>query len=1420
MAYPYESELLPSPSANNDLQSATALTSGNTIKGKLSTQGDVDYFSIQGTSSSLLLLDFSTFSTSATPYWKISFVDSVNFVVPGKTITTGSSASLSLEANNTFTYYVKVEKADLPSSGDYYLTVNSVSTVEQDSEGNSTAQEALVSGNRLFQATTMSGGLTNSYDRDVWLFTPVTTGLLSLTFTPASTESGAVVTMSAVGSGKVVDVSKPFNAIQNTTYAVTVAYPEDTVATANLAYTLKVDGAAIDFNDKPVVAVDSARTTPADGFDDLVVSDVERNIQAGDYVVLNKFFTASDADSGQELSYTVYLSKPDGSTSNGYITVGVVSYIPTAAEPVELQLSAAEMQIAKFYAGTSTNPNTDTLTFSIQAHDNAHALDGTSDSAFIEQTFVTVPKLVTIVQSAASTELIEGSTSTKDEVTISLNYAFISGEEVTVYLQRGQESAAESYQLVFTEKGKTAPIADGDEGLIFTATGETGSKTIVVTAKEDSAYEAIQQGELSFRVVSNKSTSLYNDVTINPLVYTVKDTNNAPTGSVTLLTTDNTFKQKNVITASSDTFEDTDGIQAGSLKYEWQASSKNDDEKSWSVIDGAGDSNIYEPTNSVVGSYIRAVAVYTDGNGKEERVASAASTDKVANVNDAPTVNAVLLPDQSLTAGSSFSYVIPSNAFNDVDPLTDGGTLTYSATLADGPSLPTWLKFEGQTFTNTAQQMVAGTITVKVTATDNHSTDSKSVSDEFTITVTENPKAPKVAKLLDNQNATQGALFSFAVPANSFTDKGADGVTDASTTLTYTATQANGSPLNLTWLTFDDKTKTFSGTPTNGDVGTLSVKVTASDDTYSASDIFEIAVANVNDAPTFTPPNVLIRDTPATDTQASLYEGAINRTGTFVGSDSDGDALTYAIDKVTGIEGVYTLKGTYTKLTVKENGEYAVVVEPAQVSLINQLGFDATDTYQVTVSDKNTETVKTLTVNIAGDDDSNINDNPRLTTINTLSGARVNQPFEITYETLLQQADEADREVDAGGAGQTLRFSIASITAGVQLQHVAADGTTTKQATSNTTLSAREKLVWTPTTATEANSPFNLFTVKAVDSAGGVSDEAVSVKVDVGAVNQAPTSSGAITNIEANEAGGLQLGHDASGAANALMANITDVDSTQFTLTQAKENSVGSFDTITTGSLSVAGKYGTLAVSADGSYAYTVNQQDATVNAMGEDDLLTDAFTVKVSDGSGGTVDQVLHVEIDGTDDVAAGFDLSGTVQFWNGASPMSGVELDIPGISGKATTNTSGAFSHPALAQGTDKLNFTKTISSENFADDVISSVDARLALKISVGLSPNTDDSPASKYQFMAADVTGDGIVSSVDARNILKMSVGINDDNVPVKEWFFVAKQFLDALPQFDSDHVPVRSDINPSLLNNLANVEIIGIALGDINGNWTA
>ncbi|MBW4615538.1 MAG: putative Ig domain-containing protein [Desmonostoc vinosum HA7617-LM4] len=102
---------------------------------------------------------------------------------------------------------------------------------------------------------------------------------------------------------------------------------------------------------------------------------------------------------------------------------------------------------------------------------------------------------------------------------------------------------------------------------------------------------------------------------------------------------------------------------------------------------------------------------------------------------------------------------------------------------------------------------------------------------------------PTLNQAIASQTATEDAAFSFTFDANTFID------IDAGDSLNYKATLANGNPLPA-WLNFNAATRTFSGTPTNSDVGTLSLKLTATDIAgVSSEDIFNLEVIKIDNPP-------------------------------------------------------------------------------------------------------------------------------------------------------------------------------------------------------------------------------------------------------------------------------------------------------------------------------------------------------------------------------------------------------------------------------------------------------------------------------------------------------------------------------------------------------------------------------------------
>ena len=231
---------------------------------------------------------------------------------------------------------------------------------------------------------------------------------------------------------------------------------------------------------------------------------------------------------------------------------------------------------------------------------------------------------------------------------------------------------------------------------------------------------------------------------------------------------------------------------------------------------------------------------YAVSDGIAAPVATTASLD-ITPVNDAPVTSPVTLTAIAEDSGPR---------------LITQAELLANASDVDGPALTAVnlaiSSGKGQLVSNPG-----GTWTYNPAANDDTSvTFSYAVSDGIaapvattaSLDITPVNDAPVVANAIADQGATQGSPFTFQFAGNTFND------VDTGDTLNYAATLSNGSPLP-SWLGFDAATRTFSGTPANGDVGSIAVKVTATDGgNASVSDIFNITVGNTNDAPVNTVP--------------------------------------------------------------------------------------------------------------------------------------------------------------------------------------------------------------------------------------------------------------------------------------------------------------------------------------------------------------------------------------------------------------------------------------------------------------------------------------------------------------------------------------------------------------------------------------
>jgi hypothetical protein len=161
-----------------------------------------------------------------------------------------------------------------------------------------------------------------------------------------------------------------------------------------------------------------------------------------------------------------------------------------------------------------------------------------------------------------------------------------------------------------------------------------------------------------------------------------------------------------------------------------------------------------------------------------------------------------------------------------------------------------------------------------------------------------------------------------------------------------------------------------------------------------------------------------------------------------------------------------------------------------------------------------------------------------------------------------------------------------------------------------------------------------------------------------------------------------------------------------------------------------------------------------------------------------------------------------------------------------RTSTDGNGAFSISGMLPGNYALTASKSASDTASA---LTASDALAALKLSVGINPNSDPDgagprtalPVSPYQFMAADVVGtDGKVTATDAYAILQMAVELAA--APAKEWMFVEESrdfWNESTSTFTLDRNHTTWDHSISAPAG-QETNLVGVLKGDVNGSWAA
>ncbi|MDP9880196.1 VCBS repeat-containing protein [Variovorax boronicumulans] len=579
------------------------------------------------------------------------------------------------------------------------------------------------------------------------------------------------------------------------------------------------------------------------------------------------------------------------------------------------------------------------------------------------------------------------------------------------------------------------------------------------------------------------------------------------------------------------------------------------------------------------------------------------------NINDAPTV-----PDYAKTTDED-TPVSGSVVGSDVD----GDTLTYAK--GSDPSHGTVTVNADGTYTYTPGANFHGTDSFTVTVSDGHGGTTTSTVNVTINPVNDAPTAPNYNQTTNEDTPVSGKVVGSDVDGDTLTyAKGSD---PAHGTVTV---NADGTYTYVPGANFNG-TDSFTVTVSDGHGGTTTSTV-------------NVTINPVNDAPTA--PNY---------NQTTNEDTPVN--GKVIGSDVDGDALTYT-------KGSNPSNGS---VTVNPDGTYVYTPNP---------NFNGTDTFTVTVSDGHGGTT-TSTVTVTVDP---VNDAPTVPNYN-----------QTTNEDTPVSGQVVGSDVD----GDTLTYTKGSDPAHGTVT-VNADGTYT----------------YTP------GANFNgtdSFTVTVSDGHGGTTTSTITVTVDP--VNDAPTVPNYTeTTNEDTPVSGQVVGSDLDGD----------------TLTYTKGSDPA---------------HGTVTVNADGTYTYVPG-----ANFHG-----TDSFIVTVSDGHGGTTTSTVTVTIDPVNDAPTAPNYTETT---NEDTPVSGqvVGSDVDGDTltytkgsdpahGTVTVNADGTYTYVPGANFNGTDSFTVTVS-DGHGGTTTSTVNVTINPVNDAPTAPNytettNEDTPVSG-QVVGSDVDGD--------------------------------------------------------------------------------
>ncbi len=492
-----------------------------------------------------------------------------------------------------------------------------------------------------------------------------------------------------------------------------------------------------------------------------------------------------------------------------------------------------------------------------------------------------------------------------------------------------------------------------------------------------------------------------------------------------------------------------------------------------------------------------------------------------------------------------------------------------------------------------------------------------------------------------------------------------------------------------------------------------------------------ISATGTNDAPVGVPDSASVVES-GVNPGNTAFAGTPSATGNVLANDTDPDALdTKTVSQVNGAAGNVgsTLATTYGTVTIGANGAYTYTLNnalPATQALAQGQGVTEVITYRVrdaaglfsdttlTVSVTGTNdtpvavldtastplNVPLLNINVKANDTDVDNTPAQLTvsspvlatpaqgtvtlngdgTLNFTPASGVTGPVIINYTLTdnLGASTTGTLQVNVGGintppvagndSASTVQNTAFTLAAGMLIANdTDADGnpltiTSVQSPTNGTVALVAGSVVFTPTPGYTGPASFT-YTIS--DGQGGTSIATVNVTVTALVVVNNPP----LANADANSVveSGVNPGNTSfagtPSASGNVLSNDTDPDAADTKTVSAVNGSAANVGS------AIAGTYGYVQISADGSYTYTLDNARPATQALAQGQAASEVFSYVVRDAAGATSSSTLTITVTGTNDApVANADSNAVVE--SGVNPGNTAFAGTPSASGDVLAN------------------------------------------------------------------------------------------------------------------------------------------------------